>query len=511
MSLAAALAASAHADSFPIADFGAEAGGAAKCTAAFARAVDAAAKAGGKVVVPPGEWLTGAIELKSGVTLHVEKGATVVFTDDPEDYPDTLTAHEGRVLNWPSPLIGAKDSERVGVTGEGLLTCRTERWWSKDFWNGDRRKAAKRPHFMTFDNCRDVTLDGFTLRESPCWTIHLFCVDGAVVRNLDVAAHGPNCDGIDIESSCNVLVEKCRFDQGDDAICIKSGRDAEGRRRNRPSQDILIRDCTVAHGHTLLGIGSELSGGIRNVRMENCRVDGEVWRFLRVKTNPARGGFVENVAMENVNGGTATKEIFALETDYFWKQESKRNPEIVHTRIKGIYMKDVVADSAERIERRSVKYGPPPEDVVLENVRTGGRPLPKDAVPDALQPPNLKDVRVNGPIGAKFDRFMHERCLSKKACEVIVGEAREAFAKPDDDVFRSPLGMWKGEFWGKLMISAARVAEYKDDEVFRSFLRDEAHRLISYQRPDGYLGTYVNPEFVSPVKPEGSVAFSIFF
>ena len=128
-------------------------------------------------------------------------------------------------------------------------------------------------------------------------------------------------------------------------------------------------------------------------------------------------------------------------------------------------------------------------------------PLPKDAVPDALLPPKLKDVRVNGPIGAKFDRFMYERCLSENARNEIVKEAREAFASPDDDVFRVPLGMWKGEFWGKLMISAARVAEYKNDEKLLCFLRDEAHRLIAYQRPDGYLGTYVDPEFVSPVKP----------
>ena len=368
--LAAVSASSAKGDSFSIADFGAKSDGVVKCTDAFAKAIDAAANSGGgKVVVPPGKWLTGHVELKTDVTLHVEKGATVLFSDDLEDYAEVVTPHEGIERKWLQPLIGAKNAERVGITGEGVFTCRTERWWSKDFWKGDRRKAAKRPHFMTFDRCRDVTLDGFTLRESPCWTIHLFCVDKAVVRNLDVAAHGPNCDGIDIESSSDVLVENCRFDQGDDAICIKSGRNAEGRKLNRPSRDILIRNCTVAHGHTLLGIGSELSGGIRNVRMENCRVEGEVWRFLRVKTNPARGGFVENVVMENVSGGTATEEIFSIETDYFWKQESKRNPEVVYTRIDGIRLKDIVVDAAKRIERRSVKLGPPPENDILENVR----------------------------------------------------------------------------------------------------------------------------------------------
>ncbi len=125
-------------------------------------------------------------------------------------------------------------------------------------------------------------------------------------------------------------------------------------------------------------------------------------------------------------------------------------------------------------------------------------PVKTDAVRDVLAVPDLKDTRIQGPIGEKFDNFMYERCLSDFARKVIVREAREAFAHPDDDVYRAPVGMWKGEFWGKLMISSARVAQYQDDPAFTAFLRDEAHRLMKYQKPDGYLGTYVNPEFVCP-------------
>ena len=124
-----------------------------------------------------------------------------------------------------------------------------------------------------------------------------------------------------------------------------------------------------------------------------------------------------------------------------------------------------------------------------------------DAVRDALVAPDLKDTRVQGPIGEKFDQFMHERCLSDFARNVVVREAREAFAHPDDDVFQAPVGMWKGEFWGKLMISSARVAAYEGDSEFLAFLRAEAHRLMAFQKPDGYLGTYVNPEFVIPGDP----------
>ena len=130
--------------------------------------------------------------------------------------------------------------------------------------------------------------------------------------------------------------------------------------------------------------------------------------------------------------------------------------------------------------------------------------LPENAVKDALVAPELKNTRVQGQIGAKFDTFMQERCLSDFARGVVVREAREAFAHPDDDVFQAPVGMWKGEFWGKLMISSARVAQYQDDPAFTAFLRDEAHRLMMFQKPDGYLGTYVNPEFVIPGDPEAA-------
>ena len=142
--------------------------------------------------------------------------------------------------------------------------------------------------------------------------------------------------------------------------------------------------------------------------------------------------------------------------------------------------------------------------VVAACVVPDAHALPANAVRDLLETPELRCTRIQGPIGAKLDTFMHERCLSDFARHVVVREAREAFAHPDDDIFNAPVGMWKGEFWGKLMISSARVAEYQDDPEFRSFLRDEAHRLMRFQRPDGYLGTYVNPEFVIPGDPEAA-------
>ena len=346
-----------------IRDFGAKTDGS-LATAAISNAVAACvAQGGGRVVVPAGRWTTGPVTLRSNVELHLEKDAVLFIPDDPALRPTLRSVYEGRHAKRPMPGIYAVGCTNVSMTGAGTLETAT------DYWHANRKQA--RPQAIYFGDCADVRLEGFKVRGSPSWTMHLFGCTNVVVRGIDSRCPGPNTDGLDLESVDGALVENCRLDQGDDAFCIKSGRDREGRERNRPSQHIVIRNCTVVHGHTLLGIGSELSGGIRDVTMENCRVEDEVWRFLRVKTNPSRGGFVEDVRMENVWGERATYEVFALETDYWWKQESKRNPEIVHTRIRGIRLKDVSCQSAPRVERRSVKDGPPPEDVTLENVTVG--------------------------------------------------------------------------------------------------------------------------------------------
>ena len=155
-----------------------------------------------------------------------------------------------------------------------------------------------RPGFIQFNRCTDVRLEGVKIRESPFWTIHLLCCDGATVRGVDSFATCKNSDGIDIESSRNVLVEDCVFEQGDDAVAIKSGLNHEGRRRASPSENIVIRNCVVNEGHAMLSIGSELSGGIRNVLMEDCRSDSDIDKVFFIKTNPERGGFSRLLSME---------------------------------------------------------------------------------------------------------------------------------------------------------------------------------------------------------------------
>ena len=247
--------------------------------------VDAVAeKGGGKVVVPAGEHVcAGPIRLRSNVELHLAEGARIVFSDNPEAYlPAVPTSWEGvECLNY-SPLVYAYGCTNVAITGKGTFAPKMGFWrtWfgrGKGHMEATRRlydwcsfnapletrdltkipEANVRPHLMQFNRCKNIRLEGFKIRESPFWTIHLYLCDGAVVRGLDVYAHGHNNDGIDIEMTKNVLVENCRFDQGDDAVVIKSGRNHDAWRLDTPSENIEIRNCTVVNGHVLLGIGSK--------------------------------------------------------------------------------------------------------------------------------------------------------------------------------------------------------------------------------------------------------------
>ena len=289
--------------------------------------LDAAARSGGgRVDVPAGEWTVGPLSLGSGVELHLEEGARLIFPDDSALY------------SGKSALVAAVAATNVSVTGKGTFEAKVGYWHGEAF-----RKRIPRPRFFQFRDCRNVKLEGFRLRNSPNWAIHLLCTDDVVIRGLDLRCAGPNTDGIDLESVQGALIENCRLDQGDDGFCMKSGKNAEGRRRGRPTKNVTIRNCTVVNGHTLLGIGSELSGGIENILMENCRVEGEVWRVLFIKTNPARGGYARNITVRNVKAARAKCSIFEIMPDYQWlKRDKPLNPEIARTPIENITVENVV-------------------------------------------------------------------------------------------------------------------------------------------------------------------------
>jgi len=339
---------------FDVTRFGAKADGLADCTVSFRAAIDAAAKAGGgRVVVKHGVCLTGAIHLKSNVNLMVEKGATIRFDPNPKLYPTVLTRFEGIELMNYSPFIYALDQQNIAITGGGTLDGQSNarNWWP---WAGKRgatpdepnqrkardllielaEKAAPveqrqfgdghylRPMFVQPYRCTNVLIEGITITNSPMYEMHPVLCRNVTVRNVTVSSHGPNNDGCDPESCTDVLIEGCTFDTGDDCIAIKSGRNADGRRLHAPSENIVVRNCVMKDGHGGVTLGSECSGGIRNVFAHDCQMDSpSLDRALRFKNNAIRGGVIEHVYMRNVKCGQVAQA--AIDVDFYYEEGEK--------------------------------------------------------------------------------------------------------------------------------------------------------------------------------------------
>ena len=339
-------------------------------------------------------YLEGPIHLRSNIELHLEEGAKVVFADDPKFYlPSVLSTWEGVECKTLSPLVYAYGCTNVAITGKGTFAPKMDFWrtwfgrgkghmdatrklydWCSFLAPVEERDVTKlpesnvRPHLMQFNRCRNVRLEGFRIRESPFWTIHLFLSQDCVVRGLDVFAHGHNNDGVDVEMSRNVLIENCVFDQGDDAIVIKSGRNQDAWRLASPSENIEVRNCKVVNGHTLLGIGSEMSGGVRNVYMHDCELASEAFRLFYVKVNERRGGFVENIRMENVKAKRVKYGVMDVETDVIYQWKDFPTHEIRITPIKGLSMKNVSVEETKWLVHVKGDRRLPVRDVRLENV-----------------------------------------------------------------------------------------------------------------------------------------------
>jgi len=346
---------------FDVTKYGAKGNGDTDCTQAFRKAIDACSKAGGgRVVVPAGTYITGPIHLKSHVNLHVAEGATISFFTSAEDYlPAVYTRFEGtECLNY-SPLVYAFEQENIAITGSGTLdgNAQITNWWR---WKWTQKpdvttlceQAEKgvpvhervfgeghklRPNMIQPYRCRNILIEGVTIKNSPMWHIHPVLSENITVRNVRVAGHGPNNDGCNPESCRDVLIENCFFDTGDDCIAIKSGRNADGRRVNVASENIVVRNCTMKDGHGGVVLGSEISGSVRNVFVENCVMDSpNLDRGLRIKTNSMRGGVVENIFMRNVDMPQVREA--ALKINYFY-QEGDTGP--FPPTVRNIFMTDV--------------------------------------------------------------------------------------------------------------------------------------------------------------------------
>ena len=319
---------------------------------AINKAIDACSKAGGgRVVVPEGTFNTGAITLKSKVNLHVEKGAVLQFVFQPELYPIVPTRWEGLDCYNLQPCIYAYKQNDIAITGEGTIDGGGENstWWK---WCGaprygwkqgevgqnmgararllkfaedgvdmkERQFTAKdglRPQLINTYDCDGVLIENVTLLRSPFWVIHPLLCKNVIVRGVHINNDGPNGDGCDPESCDGVLIENCFFNTGDDCIAVKSGRNNDGRLWNKPSENIIIRNCEMQNGHGGVVIGSEISGGCRNLFAENCKMDSpDLDRVVRIKTNTCRGGIVENIYARNIEVGQCGESVLKINLDY---------------------------------------------------------------------------------------------------------------------------------------------------------------------------------------------------
>lgn len=306
---------SASARDFTVRDYGAKGDGATLDTKAIQATIDAATHAGGgTVVVPAGIYLSGSIFVKSGTTLEVEQGATILGSQNLADYPMKPTRVAGIEMSWPAALVNVYGERDAKITGAGTIDGDGKVWWDS-YWALRRKYQplglrwaadydARRPRLIQIYKARHVELSRLLLTRSGFWTVHICYssdvhVDGVTIRN-NVGGRGPSTDGIDIDSSRHVLVERADISVNDDALCLKAGRDADGLRVARPDEDIVVRDSTVRDGAAAITIGSETSGGFRNVEVYNIHASGHVPSGVLFKSARTRGGWADNIRIHDL-------------------------------------------------------------------------------------------------------------------------------------------------------------------------------------------------------------------
>lgn len=393
-------------------DFGGNPDGITLNTAAFEKAMKGlSAKGGGTLVVPKGVWFTGPIVFSSNIRLHLEKGALILFSPDFNLYPLVETVFEGLDTRRCQSPISGRNLENIAITGEGSINGSGDAWrplkkgkvaeshWTQvvssggvvrngDYWfpsegalkgdeisdmNVPRQKMTEeewleikdflRPVMVSFIDCKNVYLQGVLFENSPAWNIHpLLCenviIDGIFARNPGYSQNG---DGLDLESCKNAIIVNSLFDVGDDGICIKSGKDEQGRLRGRPTENVIVENCKVFQGHGGFVVGSEMSGGVRNISVKNCQFLGTDVG-LRFKSNRGRGGVVENIYISDIYMFNITTDSFLFDLFYGGKSASEAladgdttpagEPAFPVTEetpvFRNIYVKDLVSRNARR-------------------------------------------------------------------------------------------------------------------------------------------------------------------
>lgn len=416
---------------YVITSFGAIGDGTTKNTNAIRQAIEKCnAEGGGRVVVPQGIFLTGAIYLKSNVNLHLSEGATLLFSRDSSDYPMVFTRWEGMECMNYSSFIYAYEEENIAITGKGLLdgNADNDNWW---YWCGARKfgwhearageqKPARavlhqqmadeidprkrifgdghflRPNFVQPYLCKNFWMADVKLVNSPMWNLNPVLCENVLIERVTIISHGPNNDGCDPEASKNVWIRDCYFDTGDDCIAIKSGRDEDGRNIGRPAENHIIENCIMKDGHGGVVIGSEIAGGAKNIYALNNVMDSpNLDRALRLKTSSSRGGIIENVFFYNSEVGQFKDA--AVLFDMFYEKPGNHIPTI-----RNVWVENMNVTKGGRYGVRANAYDVSPvTNFTMINCNINGVKEPYSV--NHLKNLVLKNVVINGKGYTSFD------------------------------------------------------------------------------------------------------------
>lgn len=416
---------------FLITEYGAASDGS-LCTGAFRKAIEAChAAGGGRVIVPADTFLTGAIHLLSNVNLHLKEGAVVRFSTNPQDYlPVVLTRSEGMELYNYSPLIYAFRQENIAITGKGVLDGQAsqENWWT---WRGREQFGWKegmpsghdpesfprlfemsekgvpveerifgegaylRPSFVQPYRCKNILIEDVTLINPPMWMLHPVLSENLTIRGVKLYSKGaPNGDGCDPECCRDVLIEECVFNTGDDCIAIKSGRNRQGYEAGIPTENVIIRKCTMKDGHGGITLGSELSGGIRNVFGYDCDMSSpNLVRALRLKSNRYRGGIVEKIYFRDIRVGEVRSTAIHINQNYQEKSDIIYGPE-KSTVFRDIFVEGLSCSKAEYAVQIIGMEEQPVENVQIKDCRFEN--VDKENVLQFVQGIVFENVQING-------------------------------------------------------------------------------------------------------------------
>ena len=473
-----------------IRDFGGVGDGVTLNSKAFAKAIDALAEiGGGRLVVPTGVWLSGPITLKDNIDLHIRPDAILLFSTDRDLYPIVETVFEGLDTKRCISPINAVGAKNIAITGGGTIDGNGDSWrqvkkskiapsqWKKllqsggftnekgDVWYPDstsfhgavvsdafnvpqgltteeewnKVKTYLRPVMISLMNCENVLLEDCLFQNSPCWNIHPLMCRNVIINNVTVRNpwYSQNGDGLDVDSCENVLVINSSFDVGDDAICIKSGKDEDGRRRARPCRNLIVDNCIVFHGHGGFVVGSEMSGGVENIKVSDCRFLGTDVG-LRFKSCRGRGGVVKNIYIEDIVMMNIPTEPLLFDLHYGGKSAveaaaegaSPFDVEFVEAdettpQFRDIYIKDVICSGAARamyfngIPEKNI------ENIVVENCEIVSE---KGADLRYSTGVILKDVKITQSEG---EGFSVANCSN-----VLIDDCEDAAGKDIPEVFQ---------------------------------------------------------------------------